>query len=120
MPNNINNMEWHDYVLDGIIIDYDTVLIKVSLRNVCTEIMCENFIGIQYLGQWDESVIKDISVDVEHELCQNARRIVKKNYPLNYLGAGTKSLDEEWLCLNIELLDGAYVRVICTNVYIKA
>ena len=51
---------WHDYSLEKITIDYDNIVLDLELDNIFKSIVFENFIAIEYIGQWDENIIKSI------------------------------------------------------------
>ncbi len=72
----INNNSWDDYILESISIDYEKAVINISLDNKAIKINCNNFIGIEYLGQWDESVIGSISLYENDDFCNESRTIV--------------------------------------------
>lgn len=116
MKDEINNMHWNDFLLESISIDYDKIVIVTSLDDKIIEIICKNFISIQYLGQWDENVISTIKVFEDDYFCKESRLIVDKNNTRNLLGGGTKSINNIWYHVQIGLLDGVNIHIVCTNI----
>ena len=111
----INSKDWSDCLLESITVDYDKALVKISYDDNIIDIICVNFISIQYLGQWDESVIKAIKVYEEDGFCQDCKEIVKKFNPITLSGGGVKKIDDIWYHIEIELLDGVKASLICTE-----
>ena len=115
----INDRVWSDYLLENICIDYENIILEVSFNEENVRLICCNFIGIQYLGQWDENVIKKITVYVDDEFCQINREFVKKNNFVEIAGGGIREFDKEWLHIVVELLDAVCIHIVCTDVRIS-
>jgi len=73
-----NNLSFTDYSLESINISYTNIEIIIELENRY-KIECENFISIDYIGQWDENIIDNIFVTSEDELIDLAKRKIQKN-----------------------------------------
>lgn len=112
----INNKNWNDYLLENININYEEAIVVLSLDDKVLEIVCNNFISIKYIGQWDESIIKKIYINEEDEFCKESRMVVKKNNPIRLTGGGIKYIDEKWYHVVVELLDGVEVHIVCTDI----
>lgn len=119
MKDYINNMNWADYIIENICIDYDTVTINLSLDGQFKSIICKGFISIRYIGQWDESVISVISVHTDDEFCQESRLVVKKNNSTDVKGGGFKQINDEWFNLRVEFLDGVYIEIVSTQIILE-
>ena len=116
----INQYNWHDYYLDSISLDYDNVkIVLCDYSDAKTVLVCEQYIGIQYLGHWDECVVDNIHVQNRNELTEKSLEIVKNNYPQNMCGGGSRKLDDEWLECIIRLIDNNEVKIVCKNVFIE-
>lgn len=75
--------------------------------------MCCDFIGIEYLGQWDENVIGNISVEENTSLTKTTLEKIKKNNNIGLKGGGTREYNTPWLDVCIELIDGLCIHIIC-------
>ncbi len=119
MKEYINNNNWHDYFLESINVDYEKATIKLSFGNKLSNIECINFIGMQYLGQWDESVVADINIIEEDEFCLTNRLAVRKNNPTEYVGGGVKSIGDVWYHVVVKLIDNVSIHIVCTKINVK-
>ena len=106
---------WHDSSLDRITIDYDNIVVEMEVDDKVVRLICCNYIGIEYLGQWDENIIRKISLSNDSELILLAKNKIKSP---NINGGGIKKYDFNWKCMNIELIDGVIIQIICENVVI--
>lgn len=116
--NTINNSGWHDWSLSKLEIEYDRVLIGLSddTVNIVT-FCCWDYIGLSFIGHWDESVIKDITVETKGNLIDESLSTVKKLYGENPLpGGGVKKLEDKWYQVNIKLIDGNVIKVACKRI----
>ncbi len=104
---------WHDTLLERITIDYDNIVVEIEVNEKITKLICYNFIGFDYLGQWDENVIKCITLSEDDEMIFVAKERIKYN---NSLGGGVKIFETQWKCVCIELIDGVVIHIICEKV----
>lgn len=114
----INNSSWADWSLNKLEVDYDRLLIRVSdyTEGIVT-ICCRDYIGFSFIGHWDESIIKDITVDTKGNLIDESLYTVKKLYGENpLLGGGVKKIDDNWYQVNIKLIDGNIVKIACKRI----
>ena len=114
----INNINWADWTLENIQIDYEKIVISISddSSNV-SAINLKDYIGFYYVGHWDESVIEDINIQSKGDLVDTSLGTIKKLYGENPLpGGGTKQLDDDWLQLNINLIDGNVLKFSCKSI----
>ncbi len=114
----INNSCWADWSLDKLEFDYDRVLITVSKdTEIIVTICCKDFIGLSFIGHWDESVIEGITVETKGNLIDESLYTVKKLYGENPLpGGGVKKIDDNWNQLSIKLIDGNVIKVACKSI----
>lgn len=115
----INGCSWADWSLNRFEIDYEKILIEVSEDelNVTVIIRCKDYIGFNFVGHWDESVIQEITVERKGILIDESLQIVKKLYGENpQLGGGVKKIDNEWYQVNIKLIDGNTIKIACKSV----
>lgn len=116
----INSCGWTDWSVDKLEMDFDKVLVRVS-ENIegTVTICCKDYIGISYIGHWDESVIEDIRIETNGSLINESLENVKKLYGENpLLGGGVKEISDNWYQLNIKLIDGNIIKVVCKNIEI--
>ncbi|MCA1032994.1 hypothetical protein LCL95_18560 [Bacillus timonensis] len=114
---NINN--WSDWSLIKIEIDYNRILIIIGINNetYIVKISCQDYIGISYIGHWDESILDDIEVEKKGSLIDKSLKKVENLYGENPLpGGGTKKIEDNWFQINIKLIDGNTVKVVCKNI----
>jgi hypothetical protein len=115
----INESGWHDWYLEEIKIEYSNVTIVVASpdERVLVHIICKFHIGFDYIGHWDESVIEDIKIETQGELVDKSLSVVKKNYGSlpNVIG-NERDFQNDWLQVNVKLIDGVIIRVVCQGV----
>ena len=110
---------WHDYSLEKITIDYDNIVLDLELDNIFKSIVFENFIAIEYIGQWDENIIKSISLVDDCAFIEKTLNKIKNNNDTLSRGAGKKDINAQWKCVVIELIDGVKIRVVCDNIVLR-
>ncbi|MBE6814057.1 MAG: hypothetical protein E7522_01265 [Ruminococcaceae bacterium] len=110
---------WHDYSLEKITIDYDNIVLDLELDNILKSIVLENFIAIEYIGQWDENIIKSISLVDDCEFIEKTLNKIKNNNDSYLKGAGKKDVNAQWKCVVIELIDGVRIRIVCDNIVLR-
>ncbi|PEJ60365.1 hypothetical protein CN692_03465 [Bacillus sp. AFS002410] len=116
----INESDWHDWEFEEIKIDYSNVTIVIessSTNKTVVIIICKNHIGFDYIGHWDEAVIEDINIDTEGDLIEKSLSKIKSNYgdQPNTIG-NERDFQGEWLQVNIQLIDGVTIKVVCQDV----
>lgn len=104
----INDKNWQDSYLDRINIEFDKCLIELTDRSDRYRvIICYKFSSINYIGQYDENVIKSIIVVDHSELVQETKNTVKKN------NSDCVSLDLKQL--EIILIDGVSIQIVASE-----
>lgn len=105
---------FYDYSLKIITVVFDEIVFTIDDDDVY-EIRCSNFIGLNYLGQWDENIISEIEIS-ESDLCINqCLDIIVKNNDVKYKD-GVKNFDFNWKCLKIKLIDDVVIKVVCEKI----
>ncbi|MBR4824816.1 MAG: hypothetical protein IKZ86_08445 [Spirochaetaceae bacterium] len=112
-----NNLCFRDYSLESINIDYTNIEITIELEKRY-KIICENFMSISYIGQWDENIIDNIFVTSEDELIDLTKQKIVKNNNITFKGGGTREFNDKWLCLTIKLIDSIEIKTVCLGVKI--
>lgn len=107
----INGFIGTDWSLDTISVE--GVEIKILLmeeRGFTATITCINYIGITYIGHWDESIIERIYVEACGELINASLQRIQA------LGNNaTMNVGDTYYQLNIKMIDGNTVSVACTD-----
>jgi len=114
----INNINWADWTLENIQIDYEKIVVSISddSSNI-TAIYLKDYTGFYYVGHWDESVIKDINIYSKGDLIDESLRTIKNLYGDNPLpGGGVKQIDDDWFQLDINLIDGNVLKFSCRSI----
>ena len=106
-----------DYSLISITVDYNDVVISIK-DDDNFEIRCKNFIGINYIGQWDENIISDIEIHESDVCIDQSKEVITHNNDINYKGGGIKEFNSNWKCLHLKLIDGVIIKIACQSVEI--
>ncbi|MGF6906725.1 hypothetical protein [Fusobacterium sp. PH5-44] len=115
----INEKCWHDTFFEKLEMNFDTIIIYLSYNEILITLACKNYIGISYLGHWDESVIKDIKVRIDEMITEKALDIIKNNNTYDSKGGGLKSINDEWYNVVIELIDNVKMNIICSDIDLR-
>jgi len=115
------SLNWADQLLNEIIVDSPHIIARVELdSNTIYEFAFINFISIIYVGRWDESVIHDIYLDNDGELIEQSLSEIRNNYGENPMkGLGYINIDCDWKQINIELIDGVVIKIVCEDIECK-
>lgn len=127
----INEFSWADWSFDSCQIDYKDILIELTFNTemyynsdgsindkfeISSTISCNNFIGFFYVGKWDENIIESIKIEAEGDLLSESLKKVRELYgPSPPLGGGIKDINKPWYQLNIKLIDGIIIKVVCES-----
>ena len=117
----INSTNWQDYLFERLELDFDNIKIHLndeSDRNI--KMVAEGYIGISYVGHWDESVVQSIKVEKGTILTEKALTIIKNNYGDMVAGGGYRKLEDEWNELVIEFIDNIQLSIVCRDVTVCA
>ncbi len=113
----LNACNWRDWYLEKIEIDFENIIIKIiSDSDAAIHIILKNYIGFEYYGHWDESVIKDINIYSSGDLISNSLEVIKSNNSECILGGGTKQLTDKWLQVNVDLIDNTTLKFVCRDI----
>ena len=125
----INCVNWADWSFDNINMDCESVSIKLSYisdsiyrPDIPATITCKNFIGLSFIGHWDENIIEDIRIEPAGDLITNALQQIKHfngDPPIPSLGGGMKKMDSQYYQLNVQLIDGNVIKVACDSFELK-
>ena len=75
---------------------------------------CKNYIGFEYIGHWDESIIKKIYAEESGDLIDSSLNKIRRFYSEPVIcGGGEKKITDKWIQLTIELIDGICIKVAC-------
>lgn len=116
----INELNWHDCSLNSILIDYSNIIINLEqpdAKNI--SLKCVNFIGITYLGQWDENIVDNIKIVTSSPEIYNSIRIIEENNSDTLKGAGTKTINSLWIDIIITLIDNVEIHVVCDSIVLN-
>ena len=103
----------NDWIFGEVHMDYEKITITISNKPARLKIECKNFIGFQWLGQWDENVIENISImDAGSVIDECKKRVLQLYSRAPTLGNGSKRLQDNWCQLNIKLIDGVLLIIV--------
>ena len=113
----INNFPWADVSFDEVKIDYERVSISLSYDEKNIKIYCNNFIGFSFIGHWDENIIESIIIESKGDLINESIKKVNRFYGSSPVlpGGRIKSFDKIWYQLNVKLIDGNAVEIVCES-----
>ena len=115
--NIIQNFEfgecWHDSYLENITIEDTDITVKIATDDKTVLLKCKHFLGIEYIGQWDESVIKGIYIKEDCDIITKAKDEIAAHNNIEIIGEGVRKHDSKWICIEIELIDGIVIKIIC-------
>lgn len=111
-----DSVDWADYFLENVLVQFDSVTLNVSNdeASCCYTIKCEEPIGFQLAGLWDECIIREIWTSAQGSFLSKCLDTVRDNYgqaPIR--GGGTRSLSDQWLEVSVAFIDGSVLRVAC-------
>lgn len=111
-----NKRAWHDSSIEKIIIEYNKIIVELETDSGIQDIIFENYIAFDYIGQWDENIVDAIYEENDSLLVESVlERIIAIN-DIKYKGGGTRNIDSDWKCYIIKLIDGVCIRIVCDNV----
>lgn len=118
----INNWGWEDCSINKIELGYDNVIVEIvdSENTDRIYIICEDYIGFEFIGNWDESIIKNVEIKEQGFLIEKSIQKIKDNYKESIRIPGiSKDLRGKWYQLCIELIDGISIEIACGNIKIE-
>lgn len=114
-----NGDVWHDSSIEKIVIAYNDIVVELETDTNIKKIILENYIAIEYVGQWDENIVESIYEEQNSDLIQRALSKVNLYNNTTFKGGGTRVISSDWKCIVIKLIDGVCIRVVCNNVIYK-
>ncbi|GAA0756077.1 hypothetical protein [Clostridium sartagoforme] len=119
MYDKIKKVNWIDSILNEIKIEFNKIIINILLESEeSISIICNEFVSIKYLGQWDESIINSIEVSSNSEFIKESLEVVRSNYAETEIIGCNKHLNNEWLQVTIKLIDGVDINIVCNSIEI--
>lgn len=113
--NKINSTNWRDWALEKIIFDDNTEDLKIILSNEYEKnviFRCKNYIGISYLGNWDEGIIENMWTENNGDILSESKKIIISNRPDGFAFKNDEiRFANEWFQLNIKLIDGVIIKI---------
>jgi hypothetical protein len=113
--NKINSTNWRDWALEKIIFDDNTEDLKIILSNEYEKnviFRCKNYIGISYLGHWDEGIIENMWTENNGDILSESKKIIISNRPDGFAFKNDEiRFANEWFQLNIKLIDGVIIKI---------
>lgn len=106
-----------DCSLDDINIDYETISFSFSYNDqTVVTVSCCNYISYSCIGHWDESIISNIEIEENGDLIAKSLESVRKyNGDCPLPGGGIKKIDDKWYQLNIKMIDGNVIKIVCND-----
>lgn len=108
---------WHDSSLNKITIEYNEIVMEVETDICIKKLVFKNYIAFEYIGQWDENIIKSIYERRDDILIEKALDKVKACNKLKYMGGGVRDINADWKCITIQLIDDTCIRIVCEDIY---
>ena len=107
---------WRDSSLDRIVIEYNDIMIDIDTETGMRKIILKNHIAFDYIGQWDENIIKAIYVEKDNDFISHALERVNTYNDVKYKGGGTRDIKSDWKCVVIQLIDNICIRIVCSDI----
>jgi len=117
----INSCCWHDSTFAenaSFIEDNGDIVLRIQHAENYV-IRCKNYIGLSYIGHWEEGVIESIKVEGEGDLMKeslNTIRHLNGKPPYSNL---CRQMHDNWYQLNIKMIDGVVFKVVCESVILE-
>lgn len=107
---------WHDSSLDQILIEYNDIIMDLETDVGIKKFVFKNYIAFDYIGQWDENIVKAIYVENDNDFIKCALEKVNSCNVINSKGGGTRDINSDWKCIVIQLIDNVCIRIVCSDV----
>lgn len=115
---NFPKIPWYDSSLEKIVIEYNDIIAEIELDEKIYKIIFKNYIAINFIGQWDENIIKDIYEDPNNDLIATALAKISLNNNTEFYGGGKRCFDSIWSCIIIKLIDNTMIQIVCDSIEI--
>jgi hypothetical protein len=121
MNQSIFDYAWADASLEELKIILDDIYITISgvydVGRVCVTktILGRDLLSIKYIGSWDENIISTFELLTDSSFIQETLNTIKENkqITLRLRDWEKQRFDEPWLQLNITLVDGLIISMVC-------
>lgn len=107
---------WHDSSIEKIIIEYNDIVVELETHMAIEKLVFKNYIAFDYIGQWDECIIKSIYEERDNDIIKCALEKVNMCNNTKFKGGGVRDINSDWVCVIIQLIDDVYIRIVCNNV----
>ena len=114
-----NKEIWHDYSLDKIVIEYTDIAVELEKDSITQRLVFKNYIAVDYIGQWDENIVKAIYEEKDSAFMKDALEKVSTHNNTKYKGGGTRDIHSDWKCIVIQLIDGICIRIVCDDIIVE-
>lgn len=116
MNDNYNRYVWHDSSIEKIVIEYNDIILELETDVGTKKIIFNNYIAIDYIGQWDENIVDAIYEEYDNDIIKSALQKVNACNDTKHKGGGTRDINSNWKCIVIMLIDKVCIRIVCNNV----
>lgn len=116
----LNQFNWIDSFFSELNVKSNNIeIVVIGEEGVKYKLTFIEYIALEYLGHWDESIIESIQIDTNGELVEKALSEVKKNYLDTEIPFCEKHLYDTWKQVNLKITDGSIVKVVCKDVIVE-
>lgn len=120
MNDSLEAKNFTDFRLIELNIEYNCVTISLTNDSGSEhKIICKGFTAIEYIGQWDESIIKSIEVYENTAFINRTLKCVKTKNESLYIEGNDRNKDTKWLEVNVTLIDKVSIKIVCSDVHYK-
>lgn len=111
-----NKNIWHDSSLDKIVIKYNDIIVELGTDIGAKKIVFKNYIAFDYIGQWDENIVKAIYEENDNNFIKYALEMINNCNDTKYKGGGTRDINADWRCIVIQLIDNICIKIVCDDI----
>lgn len=116
---NFDNTAWHDSSIEEIIVKYNDIIVELETDVGMQRIIFNNYIALDYIGQWDENIVDAIYEEKNSDIIGYALEKISTCNNTKCKGGGKRDINSAWTCVVIELIDGVCIRIVCDNVVME-
>jgi hypothetical protein len=111
-----------DYNIGRVEQDFEVITIYMHdwSMNATVIIRCKDYIGLEVIGVWDDSIIKSISIEDSGTFIGKSLQKVKELYNSpNTIPGCVKNTNNVWKQIIIRLIDGVEFKVACADIEVE-